>query len=90
MIIEKTVMAGSLESNDVLVTLRPWDEKKVILEIDSIVEKQFGDRIREIVNEVIHEQEIVSGYVQLQDRGALDFVIKARLETAIARAKEVR
>jgi citrate lyase subunit gamma (acyl carrier protein) len=86
--IDKTVMAGSLESNDVLITLRPAEREGIELILDSIVEKQFADKIREVVVTVLNEFGVESAYVYVQDRGALDFVLKARMETAILRAKE--
>ncbi len=78
--------AGSLESSDLLVIMRPLKDKKGIkLEIDSIVKNQYGDRIREVVMEMIHQYGITDIRVLVQDRGALDCTIRARVETAIIR-----
>lgn len=82
--IKKIAMAGSLESNDVLVTLRPID-KGVKLEVDSIVEKQFKDRIEEIAYGTLKRMDVDNVFLKIQDKGALDCVLEARIETAILR-----
>ena len=84
--IEKTAVAGTLESSDVYVELSPCDTG-IEIELDSVVLDQFGDSIRASVQEVLDENGIESARVSLVDRGALDCVIRARVETAIMRAK---
>jgi len=86
--IEKMVMAGSLESNDLLVTLSPSEENTLNLTIESIVKKQFGKRIESIAKEMLKEFNVQKGNIRIQDMGALDCTIKARIETAILRIKE--
>jgi len=86
--IRKNVSAGSLESSDVMVTLGPSEKGGLDVRIDSIVEKQFGKRIRSVTDELLSENCINSGSVLVQDRGALECTLRARLETAIARASE--
>jgi len=86
--ITRMVLAGSLESNDVLITLKPNEEKKVELVIESIVEKQFLDRIEKVIREILTAYQVTGGLVHIQDRGALDCTLKARMETAILRVKE--
>jgi len=78
--------AGSLESNDLMVMVKPLEEEEgITLEVNSIVQNQYGDRIRKIVREVIEEMNAEDIYILIQDRGALDCTIKARVETAIKR-----
>jgi len=86
--IQGTAIAGTLESNDVLITLSPSSNNKVEIDLNSIVKKQFGDRIEEIVREMLEEFNIEEGNIKIQDMGALDCTIKARIETAILRLKE--
>ena len=57
------------------------------VEIESVVLAQFGDAIRAAALDVLKEQNISDARVRLTDRGALDCVIRARVETAVARAK---
>ncbi|NPV44438.1 Citrate lyase acyl carrier protein [Koleobacter methoxysyntrophicus] len=83
----KMSIAGSLESNDALITIQPVDKRGVELVIESIVEKQFKDRIEKAVRQVLKDYDIDGVYVRVQDRGALDCTLKARMEAAILRGK---
>jgi citrate lyase subunit gamma (acyl carrier protein) len=83
----KMSIAGSLESNDALITIQPVDKRGVELVIESIVEKQFRDRIEKAVRQVLKDYDIDGVYVRVQDRGALDCTLKARMEAAILRGK---
>ncbi len=78
--------AGTLESSDVFVTLEPCEDGLEI-EIDSVVKNQYGDAIRAAVEDVLREQNITAARVSVVDRGALDCVIRARVETAVMRGK---
>lgn len=84
--IMKRANAGTLESSDVYVELEP-NEEGVVIDIESVVLKQYGDDIRRVVSEVIEAQGVKNARVSIVDRGALDCVIRARVETAILRAK---
>lgn len=86
--VERTVIAGSLESNDVLITLRPSEEKEVKIVIESIVKKQFLGRIENAVKEVLDKFDVENACIYVQDKGALDCTLKARMETAVLRSKE--
>ena len=79
--------AGTLESSDAYVELAPGSEGIIELELESPVLGQFGDAIRAAVLDTLREQEIRSAWVRVVDRGALDCVIRARVETAAQRAK---
>ena len=83
--IVKNASAGTMESSDVYVELGPGTG--ISLELESVVVKQFGDSIRSVVNQVLREQEITDANVRIVDRGALECVIRARVETAILRGK---
>ena len=78
--------AGTLESSDVFVTLEP-NASGLDIEIDSVVFNQFGEAIRRVVEEVLSEQEVQNAKLSIVDRGALDCVIRARVETAVLRGK---
>lgn len=86
--IVRNAVAGTLESNDVLVTVTPGGGT-VEVDIDSIVAEQFGGRIEQTVLEQTREMGIVSARIRLEDKGALDCTIRARVETALKRAAEV-
>ena len=82
----KKVKAGTLQSSDLMVFLEPADTLTVTIE--STVLKQFGPLIRAKVDEVLAKHGVEAGEVRITDRGALDYAIEARLETAILRGTE--
>jgi len=82
----KRAVAGTMESSDAYVELEPG-ENGIELDIDSVVFNQFGDQLRAVIEEVLQEQGVANARVKLIDRGALDCVIRARVETAVVRAK---
>ena len=53
-----------------------------------MVESQFGDAIRETVQQVLLEQGVENAALRIVDRGALECVIRARVETAVMRGRE--
>ncbi len=61
------------------------DDKELTLEIDSVVANQHLDSIREAVVDTLNEFEISTGKIYIKDKGALDCVIRARMETALKR-----
>lgn len=81
-------VAGTLESNDVLVQVGP-SPGGIQLEVDSIVLNQFEDQIRQAVLDTARELGVQNARIALNDRGALECTIKARVETALRRAGEV-
>ena len=85
--IKKYAVAGTMESSDAYVEIEPSGDG-IKIEIESVVIKQFGDSIKKTVNEVLTQQDIKNAIVRVKDRGALDCVIRARVETAILRGKE--
>lgn len=85
--IVRLAVAGTLESNDVLVSVAPG-EGRVDIEIESIVLDQFGESIRQAAQSIIQDLGVTNAKVRLEDRGALDCTVKARVETALRRAGE--
>jgi citrate lyase subunit gamma (acyl carrier protein) len=86
----KVAKAGTLESNDLLVMVMPTEKTGIVLELESIVIKLYGDKIKETVLKTLTELAVDSVHIKIQDKGALDYTIEARVETAIRRAvKEV-
>ncbi len=79
----KFAVAGSLESNDCLITV--YEKKGRKIKLDSIVYDQFGDQILKVVNDVLDSLGVDNIFVDIVDKGALDYTIKARLITAIKR-----
>ena len=65
----------------------PNENDTVEIELESIVMQQFGTRIREVIEETLKSLGVTSVKVKAQDKGALDYTIGARVETAIKRAQ---
>ena len=82
----KKASAGTLESSDVYVEIEPGTGG-IHLTLDSVVEQQFGQSIRELVEEVLAQLGVTDANVSIADRGALDCVIRARVETAAMRGR---
>ena len=75
--------AGTMESSDAYVEIEPATGLEITLE--SVVSQQFGDSIRQVVRDVLTEQGVENAKIRVVDRGALECVIRARVETAIVR-----
>jgi len=87
--IARPAIAGTLESGDALIRLTPLAGDGVELQITSSVKKQFGAAIRATAASIIKACGLQGAQVQIDDKGALDCVLRARLETAIARAANI-
>ncbi len=83
----KFATAGTDEKSDAIVTVEPC-EKGLQLQIKSVVMNQFGPAIEASVREVLAEKGVTNAIVTVADRGALDCVLRARVETAILRGME--
>ena len=84
--ISKPSTAGTMQSSDLVVQVEPAD--RLDIQIDSTVKKQFEHLIRARVEAVLKKHGVNGARVKLSDRGALDYAIEARVETALRRASE--
>ena len=84
----KVGMAGSFSSNDALITVSESDE--LVIKIESIVDDFFHDQIDKVVRNTLKELNINKIKVEVNDKGALDYTIRARLITAISRMEGKR
>ena len=84
--IVKSASAGTMESSDVYVEIEPGNGGLEV-QLESVVQGQFGEAIREVVCEVLTDCGVANATVRVVDRGALDCVIRARVETAALRGK---
>ena len=82
--ITSIAVAGTLESSDIYVEVEPSEELE--LNIESVVLNQFGEEIRATILSVLEELGVKSGKISVQDKGAIDCTIRARVETAVRRA----
>lgn len=84
--ITKCAAAGTMESSDAYVEIEPKEDGLEVA-LESVVQAQFGDAILETVHEVLGECGVKNARVRVVDRGALECVIRARVETAAMRGK---
>ncbi len=82
----KCASAGTMESSDAYVEIEPGSGK-VEIQLESVVERQFGDVIRKAIADVLSEKGVSDAKVHVVDRGALECVLRARVETAVLRGK---
>ncbi len=81
--------AGLDDRSDVLVYLSPGEAGSGIrLEVQSTLMSLFGDQIRASVLEVIEGYGLTDLKICVNDRGALDYAIRARVQAAIERASK--
>ena len=79
----KKAQAGSVESNDALITVS--ESESLEINITCIVSAFFYDQIYKVITQTLQELNIKNIKVDVVDKGALDYTIKARLITAIER-----
>ncbi|MCM1043200.1 MAG: citrate lyase acyl carrier protein [Corallococcus sp.] len=84
----KRGIAGSLESNDALITVK--ESNTLSLTVKSIVYDFFHKQIEKVIYDTLKEAGISNLEVICEDKGALDYTIKARLLTAIKRMEECK
>ena len=82
--IEKSAMAGTLESSDAQVTIEPASGLE--LNIQSSVLNQYGRQIKATILETLERLEVKDAKVTIVDKGALDCTLKARVECAVFRS----
>lgn len=84
--IKAKATAGTVQSSDLVVQIEPAES--LLIEIDSTVKKQFEHLIRARIEQTLARHGVTRARVKVSDRGALDYAIDARMETAIRRAAE--
>ena len=75
----KDSFAGTLESGDILIQIAPSENDSLEIELDSTVAYQFGNQIKKVIAETLHERGIDKAHVKATDKGALDCTIRARI-----------
>lgn len=83
--IMKDAVAGTLESSDLMVKVSPQEEGELEVVIASSVLAQFGKQIRAVVDETLAKMNLTQGQVVVEDKGALDYTIRARVQAAVLR-----
>ena len=81
-----TATAGTMESNDIMVTLQPKEEGGIQIDLTRNVLRQFGRQIENVIRETLAAHGIENAEVTAVDKGALDCTLKARIEGAVFRS----
>jgi citrate lyase subunit gamma (acyl carrier protein) len=84
--ITRRASAGTMQSSDLMVHVEPAE--RLDIQIESTVKKQFEHLIRDRIEAVLRQLAVTRVLVKVSDRGALDYAIEARVETALRRAAE--
>ena len=82
----KIGVAGSLESNDAMITVT--EGSGISITVKSIVYDFFGEAIEKTIRDTLSDMNIENICVVCEDKGALDYTVRARLISAIARMED--
>ena len=77
-----TATAGTMESNDIMVTLEPAQSGGIQISLTSNVLQQFGRQIEAVIRDTLAHYGIENAEVTAVDKGALDCTVRARVTTA--------
>ena len=80
--------AGTMESNDIMITVEPSDAGGVQVELTSSVYQQFGRQIIAVIRETAADYGVENALITAVDKGALDCTVRARVATALTRAAQ--
>lgn len=85
----KIANAGTLESSDIQIIITPA-ESGIEIQLESAVMAQFGESIEEVIMDTLKEMGVTNARVTANDKGAIDPVIKSRVQTAVMRAADMK
>ena len=83
-----TGSAGTMESNDIMITVEPTTEGGVQVELTSSVYQQFGKQIIAVIRETAAGYGVENALITAVDKGALDCTVRARVAAALTRAAQ--
>lgn len=84
--IKQAAMVGTLESSDIQISISPNPGGGIEIGLQSVVKAQFGDAIVATITEVLESFGIKDALVEAVDRGALEWIIRARMQAACCNA----
>lgn len=87
--IKKQAVAGTLESSDLQIIIAKNDNNGIDIDLNSCVEKQYGRRIRQVIEQTLNKMGITDAKLVVVDKGALDCTIVARTIGAVHRACDI-
>ena len=87
MSIIRAATAGTDTSGDALVSVSPASEG-LHLQISSVFYAQFSRSIEKTARELLAVLGVQNAEVAIDDHGAMDWVLRARIEAAVLRGRE--
>ena len=85
-IVQKS-QAGSFESSDILILVEPLPKGQGrVINLNSDVQKQYGEEIENLITQILDKYSVDDVHLVLKDKGAINTVICARMETVLKRA----
>ncbi len=84
--IVREAQAGTLQSSDVMVMIKPAERRAILIE--SAASSRYKNQIEELVNNVLDEMGADKLEIKLKDQGALPFAMRARIKVALKRASQ--
>ena len=88
--IKQAAIVGTLESSDIQISIFPNPGNGLEIQLQSVVKAQYGDAIIATMTEDLESFGIADAFVEAEDRGALDWVIRARMQAACCRAAGIK
>ena len=83
-----TGSAGTMESNDIMITVEPTTSGGIQVQLTSNVYQQFGRQIIEVIHDAATQYGVENALITAVDKGALDCTVRARVSTALMRAAD--
>ncbi len=71
--------------SDCWVKITPTDSGGIALDLKSKVESMYGDATRQLISDELEALGLANANVEIEDNGALPFVLTARVEAAVRR-----
>ncbi|KGJ49995.1 citrate lyase acyl carrier protein [Paraclostridium dentum] len=82
-----TASAGTLESSDIQIIIEP-SSNGIELNLESTVMAQFGEQIESVIKATLKSLNVENAKIFANDKGAIDPVIKSRVQTAAHRSAQ--
>ena len=79
--------AGTLESSDIQIIIEP-STAGIEITLESTVKAQFGEAIEAVIKETLNSLGVTNAKIFANDKGAIDPVIKSRVQTAVYRSAQ--
>ena len=86
--LKKPAVAGTVESCDCQVSIFPNPGGGITVSVDSNVKAIFGDAIEAAARDELARHQVSDAQLQIVDKGAFDWIIRARVAAAAYRAAE--